>query len=35
MTEVLIGLTTFLFIVLVLLLGSIWFDSKDDTWGHR
>lgn len=34
-SDILIGLTTVLFIVLVLLIGSLWFDSEDDTWGNK
>lgn len=34
-TDILIGLTTVLFITLVLLLGSLWFDSEDGTWGNK
>jgi hypothetical protein len=33
--DILIGLTTVLFIVLVLLIGSLWFDEHDGTWGNR
>ena len=34
-SDILIGLTTVLAITLVLLIGSLMFDSEDDTWGHR
>lgn len=33
--DILIGLVTAAFVVLVLLVGSLMFEEEDNTWGHR